>query len=184
MMEVRDETILDNQGSVELRQVNRGGNLYYIDGENNIYDKKSSLQKFENCVFQNIKTNMADTIKQTTEAFLGSIMNIAFSQFDGKKVGSEFTVDDCVAKLMEHFGNEIARVWSSSILKKRRKRKEPRRIWFNISFPNKEMLNEKIAKILEETGEKKTPPSVAGPLWKALSDEEKKVYNDKAAALA
>ena len=108
MMEVRDETILDNQGSVELRQVNRGGNLYYIDGENNIYDKKSSLQKFEKCVFQNIKTNMADTIKQTTEAFLGSIMNIAFSQFDGKKVGSEFTVDDCVAKLMEHFGNEIA----------------------------------------------------------------------------
>ena len=46
------------------------------------------------------------------------------------------------------------------------------------------IIYSEIIEILKETNEKKTPPSVAGPLWKALSDEEKKVYNDKAAALA
>jgi len=70
---------------------------------------------------------------------------------------------------------------------KQEKVKKPRKkSGYNIFFAeNKALMNAKRDEIAKETGEKPpTPVTVAGALWKALSDEEKKVYNDKAAALA
>lgn len=194
LREDRNEDLLDNDEGVELEKVQRGGTLYYIDGKNNVYNNKSFLQKFEKCLVSKLKLKMSTQLKETTHAFIGSIVGIIFSEFEGKKVGEEFSLDECVEKMMANFnieeveggGGDGAGSENSKPVKKKKedKVKKPRKkSGYNIFISdNKEMLNEKIAEILKETGEKKTPPSVAGPLWKALSDEEKKVYNDKAAA--
>ena len=51
---------------------------------NNVYDKKSFLQKFENSFVSKIKANMSVELKKTTQAFVGSIVGIMFSEFEGK----------------------------------------------------------------------------------------------------
>ena len=186
--EDRYEDILDNGEDVELKKIHKDGKLFYIDGKDNVYDKKSFLQKFEKFLVTKLKVKMSSELKQTTQAFIGSIVDIMFTEFGDKKVGKDFSVDDCVSKIMEKFDINVEATGENTKKKateKVEKVKKPRKkSGYNIFISdNKAMLNEKIAKILEETGEKKTPPSVAGPLWKALSDEEKKVYNDKAAAL-
>ena len=185
--EERDE-ILDNQDSVELRCVKYGDMTIYIDGKNNTYNSKSFLQKFEKSCFNNVNTNMSTDTKQATKVFMETIVGAIFNEFDGKKVGEDFSMQDCVKLLMgnvENGGDPPADPPKESSKKENKVKKPRKKSGYNVFIAdNKVMLNEKIAEILKETGERKTPPSIAGPLWKALSDEEKKVYNDKAATLA
>ena len=188
------EELLDNADDVDLMKIRRGNRLFYIDGKDNVYDKKSFLQKFENSFVAKLKANMSVELKKTTQAFVGSIVEIMFSEFEGKKIGDEFSVDDCVEKLMEKFDINIDVAPNDSEEKSKKKSadenqekvKKPRKkSGYNIfSKENKDLVNAKRDEIAKETGEKPpTPVTVAGALWKALSDEEKKVYNDKAAAL-
>jgi len=189
-----NEELLDNAEDVDLKKIRKGNTLFYVDGKNNVYDKKSFLQKFENSFVSKLKANMSVELKKTTQAFVGSIVEIMFSEFEGKKIGDEFSVDECVAKLMEKFEINIDDAPIDSEDKKKKKTadekhekvKKPRKkSGYNIFFAeNKALMNAKREEIAKETGEKPpTPVTVAGALWKALSDEEKKVYNDKAAAL-
>ena len=192
LREDRNDEPLDNAEDVDLKKIRKGNSLFYVDGKNNVYDRKSFLQKFEKSFVSKLKAKMSDELKKTTQAFIGSIVEIMFSEFEGKKVGDEFSVDDCVAKLMEKFEINIDVVPNDSEEKKKKKNekqekvKKPRKkSGYNIFFAeNKDLLNTKREEIAKETGEKPpTPVTVAGSLWKALSDKEKKVYNDKAAAL-
>ena len=190
LREDRNEELLDNGEGVELQKIHRGGSLFYIDGKNNVYDKKSFLQKFENNFVWKLKAKMSVELKETTQAFVGSIVGIMFSEFEGKKVGDDFSVDDCVAKLMEKFEINVDAAGPGKEKKtaeKAEKVKKPRKkSGYNIFLAeNKDLVNAKREEVSKETGEKPpSPVTIAGALWKALSDEEKKVYNDKAAALA
>ena len=179
--------ILDNQESVELRCIEHNGETIYIDGKNNTYNSRSFLEKFENNFNNIIKSEMSVSTKQATKNFMEAIVGVIFNEFEGKKIGEDFTIQDCVQILMGNVeeNDSPPKDPPKEEKKKEKKEKKPRKkSGYNVFIAeNKEMLNEKISEILKETGQRKTPPSIAGPLWKALSDEEKKVYNDKAAAL-
>ena len=131
---------------------------------------------------------MSIETKQATKVFMETVVGVIFSEFDGKKVGEDFSIQDCVKLLMgnvEDGGNPPADAPKTPAKKENKVKKPRKKSGYNVFISeNKALLNEKIAEILKDTGERKTPPSIAGPLWKALSDEEKKEYNDKAAALA
>ena len=177
--------ILDNQESVELRCIEHNGETIYIDGKNNTYNSRSFLEKFENYFNNNVKSKMSVSTKQATKNFMEAIVGVIFNEFEGKKIGEDFTIDDCVQLLMGNIEETASPPKDPPKKEKVKKEKKPRKkSGYNVFIAeNKAMLNEKISEILKETGQRKTPPSIAGPLWKALSDEEKKVYNDKAAAL-
>ena len=179
--------ILDNQESVELRCVKNGDMTIYIDGKNNTYNSKSFLQKFEKKYYTNLKTNMSIETKKATKVFMETVVGVIFNEFVGKKVGEDFSIQDCVKLLMGNVedGGNPPDVPKTSAKNENKVKKPRKKSGYNIFISeNKGLLNEKIAEILKATGERKTPPSIAGPLWKALSDEEKKEYNDKAVALA
>ena len=96
-----NEELLDNAEDVDLKKIRKGNTLFYVDGKNNVYDKKSFLQKFENSFVSKLKANMSVELKKTTQAFVGSIVEIMFSEFEGKKIGDEFSVDECGSALSE-----------------------------------------------------------------------------------
>jgi len=191
LREDRNEELLDNAEGVDLKKIRDGNKLLYVDGKNNVYNKKSFLQKFENSLVLKLKAKMSVELKETTQAFIGSIVGIMFSEFEGKKIGEDFSVDECVGKLMEKFEINIDAPNDSEEKKKKapvkaEKVKKPRKkSGYNIFIAeNKELVNAKRAEFSKESGEKPpSPVTIAGGLWKALSEEEKKAYNDKAAAL-
>jgi len=152
------------------------GETYYRNRET-IFN--SNLQKFEKSLFRFNKQPMSEALKKATESFMNSLVREIFDNFDGKVVGKDFTVEDCVKVLVDMPDDTVPAKNSGGGKKKEKtkRKKSGYNIWIS---EHKDDINKKIEEILKETGEKKRPVEIAGPMWKELDQSVKDEYNKKA----
>ena len=152
------------------------GEIYYRSKES-IFN--SILEKFENKFFELEKTEMSEALKKATESFMNALVTEIFDKFDGKVVGKDFTVDDCVKMLVDMPDNSVPVLPDE---KKKKKKGGGKKSGYNMWLSeNKDMINAKIEEIMKDTGEKKKRPvEIAGPMWKGLDKSVKDEYDKKA----
>ena len=152
------------------------GETYYRNRET-IFN--SNLQKFEKSLFKFNKQPMSEALKKATESFMNSLVREIFDNFDGKVVGKDFTVEDCVKILVDMPDDTVPAKNGGGVQKKEKtkRKKSGYNIWIS---EHKDEINKKIEEILKESGEQKRPVEIAGPMWKELDQSVKDEYNKKA----
>ena len=164
--------------NLNLKSFRYRGETYYRN-KRNIFN--SILEKFENSYFELENPKMSEALKKATESFMNALVSEIFEKFDGKVVGKDFSVEDCVKILVEMPDDSVPATPAAPAKKKKKKgagRKSGYNMWI---ADNKAMLNEKIEEIAKATGEeKKKVPMIAGPIWKGLDKSVHDEYNKKA----
>ena len=177
------QRLLENSSSnLDLIRFTYRGETYYRN-RGNIFD--SNIKKFEKSLFDFNKDQMSEALKKATASFMDSLVREIFENFDGKIVGKDFTVEDCVKILVDMPDETVPakngggqKVVKTKVVKTKVKRKKSGyNIWIS---EHKEEINKKIVEIHNETGEKKKPVEVAGPMWTGLDQSVREEYQQKA----
>jgi len=166
------------------------GEIFYMDKEKNIYNDKSNPIKFEKCKIYPLKLKMNSNMEMhctlMKEIYLQGLKKL-FGKFDGKKIGEEFSLEDALNVIMNenHDSNE-SNEHKDKVVKKEdnkvKKEKKPRKkSGYNFfCLENKIDIMKKLEELKGNDPDKKLRwLSVAGTMWKELTSEEKKVYEDK-----
>ena len=160
---------------LDIQLYNESERLYICD--NKIYDSNS--------IFKNLKTdldsstntlNMATiTItKECAKIISISLFKKMFDDYSGKKVGEDFTIEELVDKL--EFTNTPQE--NNIVKEKKEKKKSPKMTGYKIFTQKEKTIITAECKKLKETGQSPKFMAVASTIWKAKTDEEKKVFND------
>ena len=174
-----------------LTRVYIKGKIFYMDKGQNIYNTKSNPIKFEKCLIHPLKFKMNSNIMEMhcslmKEIYLQGLKKL-FGKFDGKKIGEEFSLEDALNVIMNenHDSNE-SNEHKDKVVKKEdnkvKKEKKPRKkSGYNFfCLENKIDIMKKLEELKGNDPDKKLRwLSVAGTMWKELTSEEKKVYEDK-----
>ena len=168
------------------------GQQYYRDREGNIFNSNSVLEnlKLECKENKQTKATMATvTISNAlTQEIYKSMIGEIFAKYEGKKVGEEFTIQN----VMEDFDlsgdpPELTKKNSEKKEKKEKEKKEKKEKKPRKPSAFSVFCKDNKPEILEKTNGIKSQGDntikwlkVAGDMWKDISSEDRKKYEEKA----
>ena len=179
-----------------LESIFHQGKQYYRDREGNIFNSNSVLENLKFDFKESKQTNQENMATVTlsnalTSEIYKAMVGEIFAKYEGKKVGEDFTIQN----FMEDFNIsgdppdlEISKKKSNEKKekvkkeKKEKKEKNPRKpSAFSIYCKdNKDEILQKTAQIRENGDSTIKWLKVAGDMWKEVSTEDKKKFEEKA----
>jgi len=165
--------------NIELYNNDSEERLYIYDDK--VYDTNSTFKNLKIELDSSTNTiNMATiTItKECAKIISISLFKKMFDDYSGKKVGEDFTLDELVEKFEFPNSSPPQNMTLTENKEKKEKKKSPKMTGYKIFTQKEKTIITAECKKLKETGQSPKFMAVASTLWKAKTDEEKKVFND------
>jgi len=167
---------MELERSTEELELERVSEHYYSSGR---YYTRLSLINLNFRLEEVVKeTNMSGTFTSMTSVIVVAALEKIFSEFEGKKVGEDFSISEAL-KRFEIDESNLKKGKKGKKVLKEKKEKKPLTGYHYFMKKNKDEINKVLIEKKEDDADIKFL-KVAGDIWGELSSEEKKKYKDEA----